>query len=84
MKFTADELTVLNKKLAFGRMKNGEVDLDEFSRMVDLFLENGFNYFDTAHGYSSIIWIMMTRQWRVESAMKYAVNLGNRFWSWNR
>lgn len=23
----------------------------KFSRMVDLFLENGFNYFDTAHGY---------------------------------
>lgn len=32
-------------------MKNGEVDYDEFSRMIDTFIENGFNYFDTAHGY---------------------------------
>ena len=32
-------------------MKDGEVDTDEFSRMVDAFLEAGFNYFDTAHGY---------------------------------
>ena len=32
-------------------MKGGEVDYDEFIKMVDTFLENGFNYFDTAHGY---------------------------------
>lgn len=32
-------------------MKDGEVDTVEFSEMVDVFLENGFNYFDTAHGY---------------------------------
>lgn len=32
-------------------MKDGEVDTEEFSRMVDAFLEAGFNYFDTAHGY---------------------------------
>ena len=32
-------------------MKDDEVDAGEFSRMVDAFLENGFNYFDTAHGY---------------------------------
>ncbi len=45
----------VKKNFGFGcmrlPMKNGEVDLGEFSRMVDLFLENGFNYFDTAHGY---------------------------------
>lgn len=28
-----------------------EVDLDQFSQMVDIFLDAGFNYFDTAHGY---------------------------------
>ena len=28
-----------------------EVDTSEFTRMVDLFLDQGFNYFDTAHGY---------------------------------
>ena len=41
--------------LGFGcmrlKMAGQEVDLDEFSRMVDAFLEAGFNYFDTAHPY---------------------------------
>ena len=32
-------------------MNNGEVDYTETKKMVDAFLENGFNYFDTAHGY---------------------------------
>lgn len=45
----------VNRKFGFGcmrlPMKGAEVDLDEFSRMVDRFLESGFNYFDTAHGY---------------------------------
>lgn len=39
----------------FGCMRlpmNGDaVDYDEFSKMTDTFIENGFNYFDTAHGY---------------------------------
>ena len=29
----------------------GEVDTEQFSKMVDLFIGAGFNYFDTAHGY---------------------------------
>lgn len=45
----------VKKNFGFGcmrlPMKGNEVDLREFSDMVDLFLENGFNYFDTAHGY---------------------------------
>ena len=32
-------------------MNNGEVDTAEVCKMVDTFLEAGFNYFDTAHGY---------------------------------
>lgn len=32
-------------------MKEKEVDYEEFSKMIKLFLENGFTYFDTAHGY---------------------------------
>ena len=32
-------------------MKGEEVDLEEFSKMVDIFMENGFNYFDTARIY---------------------------------
>ena len=32
-------------------MKDGKVDYEEFSRMADVFLGAGLNYFDTAHGY---------------------------------
>ena len=32
-------------------MKGGEIDEEEFSRMIDAFLASGLNYFDTAHGY---------------------------------
>ena len=43
------------KKLGFGCMRlpmNGEeVDYQEFSKMIKYYLDNGFNYFDTAHGY---------------------------------
>ena len=45
-----------NKKhLAFGMMrlpmKDGKIDNEQVCEMVDTFLESGFNYFDTAHGY---------------------------------
>ncbi len=43
------------KKFGFGFMRlpmNGEeVDLEQTIKMVDLFMSNGFRYFDTAHGY---------------------------------
>lgn len=32
-------------------MKNSAVDTGEMNRMVDAFLDAGFNYFDTARGY---------------------------------
>ena len=42
-------------KLGFGLMrlpKNGEeIDVEQTKEMVDLFLEAGFNYFDTSWGY---------------------------------
>ena len=45
----------LKKKLGFGLMRlpmNGDtVDYATVSQMVDVFLEAGFNYFDTAHPY---------------------------------
>ncbi len=41
--------------LGFGcmrlKMKENEVDKEEFNRMIDAFMDAGFNYFDTAHGY---------------------------------
>ena len=45
----------MEKLLGFGcmrlPMKDNEVDYEEFNKMIDYFFENGFNYFDTAHGY---------------------------------
>jgi len=45
----------VKKKLGFGCMRlpmNGEnVDLVHFGKMVDMFMERGFNYFDTSHIY---------------------------------
>jgi len=45
----------VKKKLAFGcmrlPMKDGEVDQPQFCKMIDRFIGEGFNYFDTAHGY---------------------------------
>ena len=45
----------IKKNFGFGCMRlpmiEKEVDTVEFSKMVDAFLENGFNYFDTAQGY---------------------------------
>lgn len=45
----------IKKNFGFGAMrlpiKDGEVDIAQTCRMVDAFLDAGFNYFDTAHGY---------------------------------
>ena len=45
----------MEKKLGFRcmrlPMKDNEVDYEEFNKMIDFYMENGFNYFDTAHGY---------------------------------
>lgn len=49
----------VKKNFGFGCMRlpmleNGtDVDIAETTKMVDTFLEQGFNYFDTAHGYLS-------------------------------
>ena len=48
----------IKKQLGFGCMRlplleNGDVNNEEFTKMVDTFIEAGFNYFDTAHGYLS-------------------------------
>ena len=46
---------VVQKNLGFGCMRlpmlGDQVDLKQVCVMVDAFLEAGFNYFDTAHGY---------------------------------
>ncbi|MBQ7820932.1 MAG: aldo/keto reductase [Clostridia bacterium] len=46
----------VKKKFGFGCMRlplleNGDVDYAAFNKMIDTFLDAGFNYFDTAHGY---------------------------------
>lgn len=45
----------IKKNFGFGCMRlpmnDQEVDFEEFNKMIDEYLDNGFNYFDTAHGY---------------------------------
>ena len=47
----------VKKNFGFGCMRlpmveNGKaVDIEQTKKMVDTFIEQGFNYFDTAHGY---------------------------------
>lgn len=46
----------VKKNFGFGCMRlnllpNEEVDLENFRAMIDYYMDNGFNYFDTAHGY---------------------------------
>ena len=45
----------VRKNFGFGcmrlPMKGDNVDYVEFNKMIDAFIDNGFNYFDTAHGY---------------------------------
>lgn len=47
----------VKKNFGFGCMRlpmnGGEIDYAEFNKMIDAFIESGFNYFDTAHGYHS-------------------------------
>ena len=46
---------LIQKNFGFGFMRlpmiGEDVDIAQTCKMVDTFLENGFNYFDTAHGY---------------------------------
>lgn len=45
----------IDKKLGFGFMRlpmlDEQIDTAQVKQMVDQFMANGFNYFDTAHGY---------------------------------
>lgn len=47
----------IKKNFGFGCMRlpmqGDQVDYAEFNRMIDAYLDAGFNYFDTAHGYIS-------------------------------
>lgn len=46
----------IKERFGFGYMrlpmKQGEVDVEKTCEMVDAFMQAGFNYFDTAHGYT--------------------------------
>ncbi len=45
----------IKKHLGLGMMRlpmtDGKIDNEQVCKMVDLFIDSGFNYFDTAHGY---------------------------------
>ena len=48
-------MELAKQKFGFGCMrlplKGGRIDTEVLKKMVDYFIENGFTYFDTAHGY---------------------------------
>lgn len=48
-------MELIKKNFGFGCMRlpmmDGDLDIPQMKQMVDSFLEAGFNYFDTAHGY---------------------------------
>ncbi|MDO4581091.1 MAG: aldo/keto reductase [Bacillota bacterium] len=48
-------MTEIKRNFGFGcmrlPMRDGKIDTEELTRMVGAFMENGFNYFDTAHPY---------------------------------
>ena len=50
-----EKFDFIKTKLGFGCMRfpnnDGVIDTAEVNKMVDYFIENGFNYFDTARGY---------------------------------
>ena len=53
---SSDCFAPVRNRLGFGCMRfpvtaDGKIDETEVTRMVDRFIEKGFNYFDTAHGY---------------------------------
>ena len=54
------------KKLGFGLMrlpqKEGVIDVERVKTMVDMFLDAGFNYFDTAFAYAGRLWSTACRE----------------------
>lgn len=56
------------KKLGFGIMRlpmlDKEIDIEQTKKMVDTFLENGFNYFDTAR-----IYLGSRCEWAIKQAL---------------
>ena len=51
----SNSFDLIQRNFGFGYMRlpmtGEEVDIPQTTKMVDAFLESGFNYFDTAHGY---------------------------------
>ena len=75
------------KNFGFGCMrlplKEDKVAYDEFTRMVDLYMAEGFNYFDTARVYLGgqiqlNTWILTTRQCSRVCAMRFAAAMASR------
>lgn len=48
-------MNLIKKNFGFGLMrlpmKGSDVDIEQTCKMADMFIDQGFNYFDTAHGY---------------------------------
>ncbi len=79
-------LNKLNKKLGFGtmrlKMKDKEVDYDEFCNMIDIFIKEGFNYFDTSRPYIGGKSELAIRDCLVKRYNREDYVLANKFSEW--
>lgn len=76
------------KKFGFGLMRlptleGGEIDQKQVEEMVDLFLENGFNYFDTAWGYHNGMSEVMAGKALVQRHPRESFYLATKLPAWN-
>lgn len=76
----------IKNRLGFGcmrlQMDGDEIDYAEFCRMIDLFMESGFNYFDTAHGYINEKSEPAVRECLVKRYDREAFVLANKLSDW--
>ena len=74
------------KKLGFGLMRlpkiDGEYDVKQIEDMVDLFLERGFTYFDTAWGYDNGKSECVTKQVLVDRHPRESFQLATKLPAW--
>ena len=74
------------KKLGFGLMRlpmiGKEVDIEQTKQMVDVFMQNGFTYFDTAWGYSGGKSEMAAKQALVDRYPRESFQLATKLPAW--
>ena len=73
-------------KLGFGLMrlpqKNDEIDIEHLSRMVDLYMKAGLNYFDTAYVYHGGLSEVAARKALVERYPRESFRIATKLPAW--